>query len=53
MENEQVEKTINYWVTSADYDMDVIFKKCDKPYSKEKLKEIKEMFQWLKKKLKT
>ena len=35
MDNEQVKKTIDYWLTSA-----------------EKLKEVKEMFEWLKEKLK-
>lgn len=34
-------------------DMEAIFKKCNKSFTKEKLKEIREMFEWLKKKLKT
>ena len=33
-------------------DMEAVFRKYDKSFSKEKLKEVKEMFEWLKKKLK-
>ena len=34
-------------------DMEAVFKKCDKSFTKRKLKEVKEMFEWLKKKLQT
>jgi len=62
----EVEKTVNYWKEGAEYDLEtaealfesrypeeqkVFYRKCTREFTENNLKQIKEVFAWLKEKL--
>lgn len=57
IDNEKLEKLAEFmeFYIEGRYptDMEAVFKKYDKHFTEEKLKEVKEMYEWLKKKLRT